>query len=259
MRDFTIKENDRGQRLDKFIKKVTINFPDSLLNKYLRLKRIKVNGKRAENRQMLALGDLVELYINDEFFPFDKEEKLKFLNAPNKIQIVYEDENILLCDKPSGLVVNEDNENENDTLINRILHYLYDKGEYAPENEASFTPALCNRIDRNTGGIVIAVKNAESLREMNFLIRESLIKKYYMCIVNGIPQEEHAILKSFMIKSEDTNMVTVYDSPIPMQKRQLQNIGLGIRKTGMHFWRFYSTQAGHIKLGHRWQIWDTLF
>ncbi|MEG1973175.1 MAG: RluA family pseudouridine synthase, partial [Oscillospiraceae bacterium] len=100
MKSFTIKENDRGQRLDKFIKKVTINFPDSLLNKYLRLKRIKVNGRRAENRQMLELNDLVELYINDEFFPFDKDEELKFLNAPNKIQIVYEDENILLCDKP---------------------------------------------------------------------------------------------------------------------------------------------------------------
>ncbi|MEG2144909.1 MAG: RluA family pseudouridine synthase [Oscillospiraceae bacterium] len=218
MKSFTIKENDRGQRLDKFIKKVTINFPDSLLNKYLRLKRIKVNGRRAENRQMLELNDLVELYINDEFFPFDKDEELKFLNAPNKIQIVYEDENILLCDKPSGLVVHEDNENENDNLINRILHYLYDKGEYSPQNEASFTPALCNRIDRNTGGIVIAVKNAVSLREMNYLIREALIKKYYMCILCGVPKNEHAILKSFMLKSDDTNMVTVYDTPHPNAK-----------------------------------------
>ena len=213
MKSFKINNNDSGQRVDRFIKKVTVNMSDSLINKYLRLKRIKVNGKKALNNQKLVIDDLVEMYINDEFFALDDSSDFAFLKAPPIISTVYEDDNIILCDKPSGLVVHEDNSNDSDTLINRILHYLYDKKEYDPKNENSFTPALCNRIDRNTGGIVIAAKNAESLRIINLLIKERMIEKRYLLIVNGFLPKKHDTVKSFMEKNDETNTVKVYDYP----------------------------------------------
>lgn len=164
-----INQNDAGQRLDKYLTKAVRLLPQSLLYKYLRLKRIKVNGKKSEIRYRLQEGDVVELYINDEFF---SEKVPDFLAAPSEVRVVYEDGNILLADKPQGLIVHEDQGETVDTLINRVKHYLYKKGGYDPSKEASFAPALCNRIDRNTGGIVIIAKNAEALRILNEAIRE---------------------------------------------------------------------------------------
>ena len=156
MREFIINQNDAGQRVDKFLTKAVPKLPKNLLYKYLRLKRIKVNGKRCEISTRLACGDVMQLYINDEFFEGEVADRPAFLSAPTSLNIIYEDENIILCDKKCGLVVHEDESGSADTLINRIQHYLYEKGEYRPEEELSFAPALCNRIDRNTGGIVIA-------------------------------------------------------------------------------------------------------
>ena len=166
MKQFVIKSNDAGQRLDKFLQKAIPNMPKSLMYKSIRTKKIKLNRKRADIGYMLCEGDVLDCYLNDDVFGA-KSNELEFLSAPSKISVVYEDENILLIDKKPGLVVHADESNSSDTLINRILHYLYDKGEYDPENESSFTPALVNRIDRNTGGIVIAVKNSKSLRILN--------------------------------------------------------------------------------------------
>ena len=128
MRSFTVEKNDAGQRLDKFLSKAVKTLPPSLMYKYIRLKRIKVNSKRCEISQKLAVGDIVELYINDEFFDTPSPEQL-FKKAPTELEIVYEDENIILVDKPIGLLVHEDDSENRDTLINRILLYLYDKGE----------------------------------------------------------------------------------------------------------------------------------
>lgn len=158
MREFIINQNDAGQRVDKFLTKAVPKLPKNLLYKYLRLKRIKVNGKRCEISTRLACGDVMQLYINDEFFEGEVADRPAFLSAPTSLNIIYEDENIILCDKKCGLVVHEDESGSADTLINRIQHYLYEKGEYRPEEELSFAPALCNRIDRNTGGIVICAK-----------------------------------------------------------------------------------------------------
>ena len=166
MKSFNITKNDANQRLDKFVQKAAPKLPNGLMYKYIRLKRIKVNGARAQISTRLNVGDVVDMYINDEFFAAI-EEKYDFLRAGKKLSIVYEDENILLCDKPEGLIVHPDESEYNDTLIGRIKRYLYEKGEYDPQNENSFTPALANRIDRNTGGIVITAKNAEALRILN--------------------------------------------------------------------------------------------
>lgn len=213
MRTLLIRENDAGQRLDKFLHKAVPKLPQSLLYKYLRTKRIKVNGRRSEISYRLLSGDTVELYINDEFF--EESPERDFLLAPATVDIVYEDENILLADKPAGLCVHEDNDNTVDTLIHRILHYLYDKGEYRPEDELSFTPALCNRIDRNTSGIVIAAKNAESLRILNEAIRQREIQKFYLCVVDGAVRPPQGTMTAYLLRRENDSTVEVFDRPRP--------------------------------------------
>lgn len=209
MREFIIKKNDENQRLDKFLQKAVPNLPKNLLYKYLRLKRIKVNGKKSEISYRLQLNDKLELYINDEFFV--NNSTATFLTAPATISVVYEDENILLCDKKVGLCVHEDNDNNVDTLINRCLHYLHKKGEYNPEEELSFTPALCNRIDRNTGGIVIVAKNAESLRVINEKIKLREVDKYYLCVVSGRVNPAKARLTHYLQRNPNESTVRVFD------------------------------------------------
>ena len=206
MREFIINFNDAGQRVDKFLSKGQ-KLPKSLMYKYLRTKRIKLNNKKCEISTKLNEGDVLSLYINDEFF--DENEQLDFLSVPTNLNIIYEDENILLIDKKNGLVVHEDDENTVDTLINRIKHYLYEKGEYNPENEASFAPSLCNRLDRNTGGIIICAKNAESLRILNQKVKDRELEKLYLCITVGIPPKKEDTLTAYLEKDEGKNQVFI--------------------------------------------------
>ncbi|MBQ2286969.1 MAG: RluA family pseudouridine synthase [Clostridia bacterium] len=206
MKTFTVTKNDAASRLDKFITKNCPSLPSSLMYKYIRTKRIKVNGKRAEISTRLNEGDTVDAYINDEFF-ISKKPKYDFLSAPNRLDIVYEDENILLADKKQGLLVHPDKNEYNDTLIARIQHYLYDKGEYLPDAENSFRPALANRIDRNTGGIVIAAKNAEALRILCDKIKYREICKKYLAVVHGTPKKASDTLEGFLEKNETKNKV----------------------------------------------------
>ncbi|MBP1548563.1 MAG: RluA family pseudouridine synthase [Oscillospiraceae bacterium] len=207
MKEFIINSNDANQRLDKFIQKSVPRLPQSMMYKAIRNKRIKINGKRAEISTRLQAGDIVQMYINDEFF--DTAVETEFMAAPAVLDIVYEDENIILIDKKNGLVVHEDNENTVDTLINRLKHYLYDKGEYKPEEENSFAPSLCNRLDRNTGGIVIAAKSAESLRILNQKIKDRELEKYYLCITVGIPPKKKDTITAYLEKNSDDNTVKV--------------------------------------------------
>ncbi len=220
MREFRIEKNDSGQRLDKFITKSVRGLPMSLMYKYIRTKRIKVNGKRAEQKQMLEIGDVVTMYIPDEFFE-ESTAGNEFSRVRVKLDIIYEDENILLCDKRAGVLAHAGDKDENgsgeiaerETLIFHILAYLYQKGEYDPAKEQSFAPALCNRIDRNTGGIVIAAKNAEALREMNELIREGNVHKTYLCAVHGVMPKKEDILDGYLFKNTKTKTVTVTTHP----------------------------------------------
>lgn len=206
MKEFTITKNDATLRLDKFIQKNCPTLPTSLMFKYIRTKKIKVNSKRAEISTRLCEGDVVTAYINDEFFA-EVKPKYDFLSASKNIDIVYEDQNILLANKKQGLLVHPDKNEYGDTLIARIQHYLYDKGEYDPKAENSFRPALANRIDRNTGGIVIAAKNAEALRILCDKIKYREIDKRYLTIVHGAPKQKSAVLEGFLEKNEDKNKV----------------------------------------------------
>ncbi len=208
MKEIVVKKNDSGQRLDRFLTKSFGSLPQALMYKYIRTKRIKLNGKRAEISTRLNEGDLLQLYINDDLLAPAKP-KYDFLSAPVRLDIIYEDENILLVNKPEGLVVHPDKVEYRDTLIMRIQHYLYDKGEFKPDDEASFKPALVNRIDRNTGGIVIAAKTAEALRVLNEKLKNRELDKYYLCIVHGVPKRKHDILVGQLEKDGDTNTVAV--------------------------------------------------
>lgn len=208
MKSFTIEKNDAGQRLDKYLTKSLPNLPKALMYKYIRIKRIKVNGKRAEISTRLQVGDTVDLYINDEFFE-KGETKYDFMSASKKIDIIYEDKNILLLNKKVGLLSHPDENEYIDTLITRVKRYLYEKGEYLPDNEASFTPSLVNRIDRNTCGIVIAAKNAASLRILNQKMKDRELHKLYLCVVHGEPKPKEAVLDGYLTKDENKNKVFI--------------------------------------------------
>ena len=217
MKQLTIGKNDAGQRLDKFLTKNLPNLPQSLLYKYIRKKRIKVNGKRAEISTRLSEGDVLDLYINDEFFE-KPEPTYDFLHAGTNLNILFEDENVLVLDKPVGLLAHPDDREYVDTLIGRVKRYLYEKGEYDPEAEQSFTPALVNRIDRNTGGIVLAAKTAEALRVLNQKMKDREIHKFYLCAVHGTPNPEKGLLKGYLWKDEKKNRVYVYKDYRPGAK-----------------------------------------
>lgn len=213
MREFIIQKNDAGQRADKFLQKACPALPKSAMYKYIRKKSIKCNGKRMEISQKLCEGDVITLYINDEFF-VKAEDNKSYEAASDKLDVIYEDEHIMLVDKPVGLVVHEDESGTPDTLINRVLRYLIKKGEYDPNAELSFTPSLCNRIDRNTQGIVICAKTAEALRIMDQKIRDRELSKKYLCITVGIPSKKTDTLKAYHFKDERTKTAKVSDKPI---------------------------------------------
>ena len=163
MKELTIGRNDAGQRLDRFLAKAVPLLPASLAQKYIRLKRIKCNNARAQRDTRLQEGDVLQLYINDEFFDKPSEANAYLTVTAPKLNIVYEDENILLVDKKPGVAVHpHDGAEYGRTLIDHIQAYLYAKGEWRPREEQAFTPALCNRIDRNTGCIWITIRRSRS-------------------------------------------------------------------------------------------------
>ncbi len=219
MKEMTIGANDAGQRLDRFLAKAVPLLPASLMQKYIRIKRIKRNGGRAERDTRLLAGDTIQLYINDEFFDKPREDNAYLTVASPKLNIVYEDENILLVDKQPGLAVHpHDGAEYGRTLIDHIQAYLYQKHEWNPRAENAFTPALCNRIDRNTGGIVIAAKTAEALRVMNQKIKDREMDKRYLAIVEGTPKPKDGSLKGYLFKDAKKNRVFVTDTPQPGSK-----------------------------------------
>ena len=209
MREITIKKNDAGQRLDKFLSKSLKRLPPSLMYKAIRTKKIKLNRKRTEANVMLCEGDTLQLFLADDIFGENVGSAASLAKIKPNFGIVYEDDNIILCDKKAGMLSHSEDENGEETLAEHIKAYLYGKGEYNPDEEQSFAPALCNRIDRNTSGIVIAAKNAVALREMNEIIRLREMDKTYLCAVHGIPEKNQGELRGYLVKDSAKNEVTV--------------------------------------------------
>lgn len=208
MKEFIIKQNDSGQRVDKFITKSMPELPKSMMYRLIRKKDVKVNGKRCSGDTMLNEGDILRIYVKDDVSA-QKKHDMSFLNAPPEIEIIFEDENILIVFKPVGLDAHSNSTSTSDTLVNRIKHYLYNKGEYVPENESTFSPALCSRLDRNTSGLVISAKNAQSLREINSAVQSGFIRKIYRCITVEKPPKTEDILTAWHFKEEGRNIVRI--------------------------------------------------
>jgi len=226
MREYIINSNDAGQRLDRFTTKAVPLLPSSLAQKYIRIKRIKVNGKGAKRDYKLVADDVVQMYINDEFFDVPDEENAYLKVSDPSLEIVYEDENIMLVNKPAGMLCHGDSGfdygkavgQRGIPLISRIQAYLHKNGQWRPREENSFTPALCNRIDRNTSGIVIAAKNAETLRIINEKLKQQEIDRYYLAAVHGKPKPESARLEGYIFKDAIKNRVFVTKNNQPGAK-----------------------------------------
>lgn len=206
-----VAKNDAGQRLDKFLTKTYRNLPTSLLYKAIRKKDIRLNGKRCEAAARLNEGDEIYLFLPDDALEI-APPSYEFMHASKQLDIVYEDEHVLLLNKKAGLLVHPDNHEFADTLIFRVQRYLYEKGEYDPADEQSFAPALVNRIDRNTSGIVIAAKTAVALRILNEKLKDREIQKYYLCIVHGILPKKEDTLEAYLEKNESQNRVYISDT-----------------------------------------------
>ena len=220
MKEFTATSNDAGVRLSRFVQSVTVGLPTSLLYKSFRNKRIKVNGKRAAPEDRLAAGDLVQLYINDEFFKSGtaapRPAKPPRTRQPS-VQVVYEDENIAVLYKPAHLLCHSDRTGDAN-LVDAFTQYLAGKGEYLPGGENRFAPALCNRLDRGTEGLVIAAKNYAALRDMNEIIRTDRLKKEYYTITVGIPPRGR--FTAWWEHDEKANKVSIHAHPDQAGRRK---------------------------------------
>jgi len=218
MKEFIVGKNDAGQRLDRFVAKTSPLLPASLAQKYIRTKRIKVGGRGAKRDYKLAVGDVVQMYVNDEFFePPVKENAYLKISEP-ALDIIYEDENILLINKEAGVLCHSDSGFDYSSVISRVQAYLHKKGEWRPREENAFSPALCNRIDRNTSGIIIAAKNADSLRIVNEKIKLHEIDKFYLAAVHGIAKPPSGRLEGYIFKDSVKNQVYVTKDSRPGTK-----------------------------------------
>ena len=212
MKKITVSANDSGQRVDKLLQKSFESLPKSMMFKQIRKKNIKVNGKRCTPEQLVSEGDIIELYLADDLL-VPKKTHYDFLKAPKLDGIIYEDENLIILDKPQGMLCHPDGKEYVNTLVSALKRYLFKKKEWQPENENSFTPALANRIDRNTGGLVIGVKNYAALKEINERIKNREVKKYYLTIAEGHFEKQSETLTGYLTKNERKNLVTVTDTP----------------------------------------------
>ncbi len=207
MKEIIITKNEENQRLDKFLLKYMNRASKGFVYKMLRKKRIKYNGGKAEGNELLQAGDTLRLYLSDETIQSFMEEKT-IAAAKRRFGIVYEDDRLLVVSKPAGLLTHPEKSSDTDTLIDQVLYYLYQKGEYTPEAESSFTPALCNRLDRNTSGIVIAGKTLQAVQAVNEIIRSRKLNKFYLTLVAEEIREAGEIT-AYLTKDTERNQVRI--------------------------------------------------
>lgn len=208
-----ITTNEAGQRLDKFARKWLKDVPLSAIYKSIRKGGIKVNDKKSKEKYFLLEGDIVETIDIESTLGKDKFNRIE----NDHLKITYEDNNMVIVEKWPGVLVHSDKKNGEPTLTDYVLSYLYDKGDYLPEKEVTFTPAPCNRLDRNTSGVVIYGKNFEALKILNEMIRERSIKKYYLALVKG--KVKDGLYEAYISKNEDDNISKVFDKEASNTKK----------------------------------------
>lgn len=255
MKSFIITDKDAGGRVDRFISKTFDKLPKSLMYKEIRKKNIKVNKKRCTPEQVLSSGDLLELYLKDDVLEIRKKH-YDFLNASTDLDIIYEDDNIILINKKVGVLCHPDGKDYIDNIVARLKRYLYDKKEWDPET-STFTPSLANRIDRNTGGIVIGAKNSQALKIMNDKIKARDIEKYYLTVVHGKMSKKSELLSAYLTKNEKKNMVTVTDYQAPNSKKIITEYTVldyypdaSLLEVKLHTGRTHQIRAHLAHIGH---------
>lgn len=212
LREIDVNKNEDEQRLDRFLKKYLDDAPNSFIYKMIRKKNIKLNGSRAKPEDIIFEGDKIQLYLADETIDkFQKEkQEIKSNLIPN---IVYEDENIILINKKSGILSHGASGDFEENVVDSMISYLIQKGDYVPRIEKTFAPSICNRLDRNTSGIIIGAKNYDALKDINRAMRKGSIGKFYKTIVKGEVRQEFTDI-AHLSKDEDKNIVTIkrYDT-----------------------------------------------
>lgn len=227
MKEIVITKNEAGQRLDKFLRKYLKEMSLGAIYKSIRKGEVKVNNQKRSEKYILNEGDILNLDIEVENTK-NKETK-KFLEIDYDLKVAYEDENILIVEKRPDLLVHPD-EGKEITLTDEVWAYLFDKGEYNPDNEKTFAPSPCNRLDRNTEGLVIFAKNYEALRQINEAIRLGGIQKIYTALVKGkIKEGEY---KGYIVKNERNNKVTITDKKIKNSKEIITKV-LNVESVGI--------------------------
>lgn len=250
MREIRVGKNDSNQRLDRFLKKYMDEAGTGFIYKMLRKKNIKVNESKASPEMMIFEGDTIQLYLSDE--TIDKfigtKEVRKSKLAP---RIIYEDENLVLINKPAGILSHGAGEEFEENIVDSLITYLIQRGDYIPRIEKTFSPSICNRLDRNTSGVIIGAKNSEALRLVNKAIKEGSVRKYYKTIVKGTIKEdfEH---KGFLIKDEDRNLVDISDKQGERSKDVYTKFRVIMSKGG------YSLLEVELITGRTHQIRSTL-
>ena len=256
----TIGKNDANMRLDKLIKKLLPTLPPSLMYKAFRKKDVKINGKWVPQEYKANENDILTIYVSDEFL-VERKKNYDFLSSNSKITVVYEDQNIILINKPQGVLCHPDKNEYRDTLLLRMQHYLYKKAEYDPEKEGAFAPGLCNRIDRNTEGIVIGAKNAESLKIMCEKIKNREIDKLYKAVIIGCPKKKEDTLEGYLFKDETKNQVFIDNKKteknrtiktrykVLKQNKDLSLIEVELLTGRTHQIRAHMAHIGHPLLG----------
>lgn len=257
MGSITITANEANQRLDRFLRKYFKDMPLSEIYKLMRKKAVKVNGHKAQENYRLAEGDVLEIH-----FLVSEKKAVPVKEAGTDFSIVYEDDNILLVDKPPELIIHPDIKHKENTLVDQVLYYLYKNGKYDPESQKTFKPAAVNRLDLNTGGIVMFAKNYESLQNLNEMVRMRMIEKYYLCIVKG-SMEKDTEIKAYLIKDQEKNIVKIsYDreedsKEIHTKIRVIKNAGkytlleINLITGRSHQIRAQLSNMGHPLIGDR--------
>ena len=257
MKEYVIGKDAAGKRVDKWLLKELPRLPMGLMQKYLRLKRVKLNGRPAKGDARLAEGDTVSLYIADEFFEKPTEADPFLARFHWHLDIAYEDENVIVVDKKPGVVVHPDRTEQVNTLLTHVRAYLYQKGEWNPKDKGLFPPALCNRIDRFTGGLVIIAKNEAALKAMNEKIKSREVKKEYLCIALGELPRREGLIDTYILKPEGSRKVRVTRNPLPGAQQALTGYrvlavrdGLSLVACDLMTGRTHQIRAQFAFLGH---------